>query len=121
MAYTEEKNGNGYVHVSPLNPAPSPGSPLLSQEEVRHPRAMADAFLPSARESRRECHVGHPGPTRLGSAQVGQLVSRPSHPIRQMMKTSCQEDGEGAYELPFNPETLGFSDTHWGTCLGGLR
>lgn len=63
MVYTAEKNANGYVHVSALNPTSSPASPVLSQEEVRHPAdAVTDAFIPSVRDSLRECHVGHPGP-----------------------------------------------------------
>lgn len=37
-----------------------------------------------------------------------------SHPIKQRVKTSCQEDEKGVWELPLNAKILGFSDTDWG-------
>ena len=85
---------------------------------------MADAFILPAREGLRErpCRSFSPSaPTTMGKLPGAQLLSRPSgpwfqpsHPIKQMMKTSCQEDENTVYELPFNAEILGFSDTSRG-------
>lgn len=89
---------------------------------------MTDAFILPARDGLKKSPCGSfspSAPTTRGKFPGGQLLSipsgpwfQPSHSIKQVMKTSCQEDEKQVYELPFNAKILGFSDTSWGTALG---